>query len=341
MEILITIAIVLAVLLLALLIWLLNANSASRRELSAQSASINLLQQQLEGIKDSQQSNTQTLEKNLQTSQQSISQYLQTSQQTLTKLHKQIGQIEGANQQMLRFGTDVRKLQDILKSPKLRGQMGEHSLENLLTDILPKDSFSLQHQFKNGRIVDALVRMNESSVSIDAKFPLPGFEAMIAAPDDDQKAKLRRQFQRDITNHIDKIAAHYINPAEGTLDFALMYIPAENVYYETVIKYDGDKSDLMRYSLDKKVIAVSPNLLYAYLMTVVMGLHGMQIEKQAAQIRQNLKTLNSDFVDFVSNWDTLGSHLRNAYNKYDEGQRKLDKFGLQMTQIQTYEDQIK
>jgi len=118
------------------------------------------------------------------------------------------------------------------------------------------------------------------------------------------------------------------------LDFALLFIPAENIYYETIVKYADETQDILQYSLDKKVIPVSPNLLYAYLMTVVMGLHGLQIEKQAAEIRQNLKKLNASFAEFLSNWDILGTHLRNAYSKYEDGQKKLDRFGLHLDQIQ-------
>jgi DNA anti-recombination protein RmuC len=114
-----------------------------------------------------------------------------------------------------------------------------------------------------------------------------------------------------------------------------MFLPAENIYYETIIKYPDDTKDILQYSLDKKIIPVSPNLLYAYLMTVVMGLHGLQIEKQAAEIRQNLKTLNASFAEFVSTFDTLGSHLRNASNKFDESTKKLDKFGMNLSQIQS------
>ncbi|MBA7590278.1 hypothetical protein ES708_32391 [subsurface metagenome] len=98
---------------------------------------------------------------------------------------------------------------------------------------------------------------------------------MIEAESDEQKLRLRKQFQKDVIIHIDKIATNYIRPAEGTLDFALMFIPAENIYYETTVKYDGDTKDILQYSLEKKVIPVSPNLLYVYLMTVVMGLHGL------------------------------------------------------------------
>jgi DNA recombination protein RmuC len=142
-----------------------------------------------------------------------------------------------------------------------------------------------------------------------------------------------------VQKHIDKIAESYIKPDEGTLDFAIMYIPAENVYYEAMVKTAEDTTSIQDYAMERKVFPVSPNLLYVYLMTIVMGLHGLQIEKQAAEIRQNLKTLKNSFGDFISLWDTLGGHLRNAHGKHDEGQKKLDKFVMQLGQIQN-EDKV-
>ena len=331
---LITIVIILIVLVLSLLVWLITSSFASRKEIAGQAAGISLLQQQLEALKTAQDGIRFELNKSLQNGQANITRNMQTSQQVLTQLNTQIGELQGTNKQMLQVGTEVRRLQDILSSPKLRGQMGEWSLQNLLSQILPKDSYRLQHAFKDGKVVDALIQMPDFSVPVDAKFPLPSFERLVKAEADDEKLKLRKQFLKDVTNHIDKIAADYIRPAEGTVDFALCYIPAENVYYETIVKYAGDTQDIVQYSLDKKVVPVSPNLLYAYLMTVVMGLHGLQIEKQAAEIRQNLKRLNASFADFISNWDILGKHIRNAYSQYDEGSKKLDRFGMQLDQIQ-------
>jgi len=185
----------------------------------------------------------------------------------------------------------------------------------------------------------ALIKLTDFCVPIDAKFPLPGFEKVVKAEAEEEKTKLRRQFLKDVNTHIDKIASDYIRPAEGTLDFAIMYIPAENIYYETIVKYLGETHDILQYCFDKKVIPVSPNLLYAYLMTVAMGLHGLQIEKQAAEIRQNLKRLNASFADFGGTWDILGKHLRNAYSQYDEGQKKLDRFGMHLNQIQAGQEE--
>jgi DNA recombination protein RmuC len=312
--------IVVGIALLVAVGWLISIGFANKKELRE--------------LRDAQSGTSENLQKSLLGGQTSLNANLQSSQQVLSRLNAQIGELQGTNKQMLQLGTEVRRLQDILSSPKLRGQMGEWSLENLLSQILPKDSYELQHTFRDGKVVDALIKLADFSVPVDAKFPLPGFERLVKTENEDEKAKLRRQFSRDVTAHIDKIAADYIRPAEGTLDFAMMYVPAENVYYETIVKYDDDAKDILKYSLDKKVIPVSPNLLYAYLMTVVMGLHGLQIEKQAAEIRQNLKKLNIDFAEFLSQWDTLGGHIRNAANKYDEAGRKLDRFGMALERAQ-------
>jgi len=335
MELILSVVIAVFLLVIAgLLVWVIVAQTIRAKEAAGQAAGISLLQQQLEALKTAQDRTGESLQKSLQAGQSSLNENLQSSRQVLGQLNSQIGELQGTNKQMLTVGTEVRRLQDILSSPKLRGQFGEWSLENLLAQVLPKDSYQLQYTFRDGYRVDALVKMAESNVSIDAKFPLPSFEAMTKAENDEGKKRQRKQFINDVIKHIDKIASGYIRPVEGTFDFALMYIPAENVYYETVVKYDGDTKDILQYSLDKKVIPVSPNLLYAYLMTVVMGLHGLQIEKQAAEICRNLKKLNADFSEFVSTWDTLGSHIRNTTNKYDEAGKRLDRFGMQLEQIQ-------
>jgi len=338
--VIVTAIVVLILLVLGLLLWLAGTSFAGRKELAGQTAAIGLLQQQLETLRTAQDSTRDTLQTSLQAGQNTISQGLQSSQQVLSRLHSQIGELQGTSKQMLQVGTEVRRLQDILSSPKLRGQMGEWSLKHLLENILPSESYEFQYSFKDGKVVDALIKLADFLVPIDAKFPLSGFEAIMKAGTDDDKARLRRQFLRDVISHIDKIASSYIRPAEGTLDFAMMYIPAENIYYESVVKYAADTQDILQYSLDKKVIPVSPNLLYAYLMTVVMGLHGLQIERQAAEIRQNLKKLNASFADFINNWDILGKHLRNAYSQYDEGHKKLDRFGLQLDQIQSEKEEV-
>jgi DNA recombination protein RmuC len=332
-TVVLTIGIILLLAVLTLLINLLVASGAARRDAAVQNQVLNQLQQQMETLRGIQGQTAEKLQQSLQSGQNSLTTGLQASQQTLNNLHTRIGELQGTSQQMLQVGVEVKRLQEILTSPKLRGQMGEWSLETQLANILPQESYCLQYGFKDGRIVDALIRLSDFSVSIDAKFPLPAFQKILDATTDAERKKNRRQFIKDVTVHIDKIAQAYIRPAEGTLDFALMYIPAENVYYETVVQHESDATELMRYGLAKKVIPVSPNLLYAYLMTVAMGLHGLQIERQAGEIRKNLEKLNADLHAFVSSWDTLGGHLRNANGKYEDTRKHLDRFTLQLQQI--------
>ena len=333
-EMLIVVLICIMLVVVALVAVVLAALNATRRESSVQGNNLTQLQTEFQGLRTNQDALSQSLEKNLRSGQENITHFLTNSQKTFGELKEQIGKLKSDSERLLQVSGDIRSLQNILKAPKLRGQMGEYSLASLLKQILPADSFTLQHTFSNGKIVDALVKLPDFTVPIDAKFPLPAFEQMTAAEDETAKAKLRRQFQSDVSKHIDKIAASYILPTEGTLDFALMYIPAENVYYETIVKYNSDRTDILDYALVKKVIPISPNLLYAYLMTIVMGLHGLQIEKEAAAIRANLQKLTAGLGSFAGNWDTLGRHLRNAQGQYDEGQKNLTQFQIQLEQIQ-------
>lgn len=325
------------VILIILLIYLLNNLSATRRDLAGQKTNVDNINQKLESLRSSQEMLGQSLNQNLQSGQQNLTTFLAGSSKTLGDLKQQIGAIEGQSRQMVQLSADLRQLQNILQAPKLRGLMGEYSLENLMKSVLPSEHYQLQYGFRSGKKVDALIKLASYAVPIDAKFPLESFQKMAEAQTEDERAKLRKQFLNDVTKHIDKIADSYILPDEGTLDFALMYIPAENVYYETIVRQSEDKTDLAEYARTRKVIAVSPNLLYAYLMTVVMGLHGMAIEKQAEIIRANLGRLSGDWNVFASDWQTLGNHLRNAANKYDDGQKKLDRFSLQLEQIQKTE----
>ncbi len=269
--------------------------------------------------------------------QNTINQNLQSQAQTLKDVNAELVRLQETGKRIVDLSSDLKSLQQILASPKLRGGLGEWSLEKILSSVLPADSFILQYGFRDGKKVDALVKMPQYSVPIDAKFPLENFQKLQKAEDETSGKKLHKEFLKDVQKHIDKIAESYIKPDEGTLDFAIMYIPAENVYYEAMVKTAEDTISIQDYAFGRKVFPVSPNLLYIYLMTIVMGLHGLQIEKQAAEIRQNLKAIHNSFGDFLSLWDTLGGHLRNAHGKHDEGQKKLDKLVIQLDQIQDKE----
>ena len=341
-----TIVIIICILLIgivALLGWLIatiaSNMSNQRSQLAAQANSVEMLAKQLEQIKDNEEKLRQSTEKTLSSNNSSITKTLETNQKLIKDITSELSNVQNTNKKIVDMSSDMRRLQDILQSPKLRGQLGEWSLENLLTQILPQGSFELQKKLSDGQIVDALVSLNKYSVAIDAKFPLPNFEKVILAQDQQQRLKHHKALTRDVKKHIDKIAKDYIRPNIGTLDFAIMYIPAENIYYETIIASMENDSNILEYAMEKKVIPVSPNLLYAYLMTIVMGLHGLEIQEQAAQIRTNLGKLKNLFGDFKKEWVVLGSHVNNVYKKYDDSSKRLDKFDLNLQQIQANEEE--
>ena len=192
-----------------------------------------------------------------------VEQQLQHVGQVVGAVQGSLGKLGEVTQRVFDVGRDIAGLEQLLKSPKVRGGVGEILLENLLSQMLPREQFGLQHLFGTGDRVDAVIRIGERLVPVDAKFPLENFQRILEEGDEDRRASLRRAFLRDVKNRVDEIAKKYILPDEGTFDFALMYIPAENIYYEIIVKDDGEDDPPAAYALGRRVIPVSPNTLYA------------------------------------------------------------------------------
>lgn len=243
------------------------------------------------------------------------------------ELRDKLGQLAEKTRIIEETGKNISSLREILRAPKPRGGLGELLLERLLADSLPKDYYELQHRFHGGEIVDAVVRIGGKLVPIDAKFPLEDFERMAAAESDQERENLSRQFTRTAKKHIDNVS-RYILPDENTFDFALLYVPAENIYYETICQ-----SEIYSACTQNKVFMVSPNSFNAYLQAIVLGLEGLHIESATSEIQGNLRRLQSELRDFQEDYATLGMHITHAARKYDEAERKLARFGdkLQIT----------
>ena len=260
--------------------------------------------------------------------------------QVMGDVQHRLGALQQATQSMMDIGKDISSLQDILKAPKLRGGMGEFLLAELLRQILPEDHFSLQYRFQNGTQVDAVILLGDGMIPVDAKFPLENFKRILETGDDEKQTGARKGFWKDVKKHIDDISAKYILPEEKTYDFALMYIPSENIYYETIIKDDAQNESLAAYAMKKKVIPVSPNSFYAYLQAIVRGLKGMRIERSAQLILQNLGQLEVDLGQCLTDFEKIGFHLGNARTAYEKTeqrfrklQNKLNAMGDQQAQL--------
>ena len=268
----------------------------------------------------------------LQRTQQSLGERLDNAARVVGSVQKSLGGLEEANRRIYEVGKDIASLQEILRAPKLRGGLGEFFLEDLLAQVLPPEHFATQHRFRSGEKVDAVIRLGPSLVPVDAKFPLENFRRIAESASEEEKSRARKQFVVDVKKHIDAIAAKYILPDEGTYDFALMYIPAENVYYETIIRDEAAaEKSLCHYAMSLRVIPVSPNSFYAYLQAIVLGLKGMKIEDRAREILQYLGRLQGDFVRFRDEFALLGKHVGHAQSSFQSADRRLEQFGQKLS----------
>lgn len=289
---------------------------------------------QLSVLRESLKQTTEQFNQQLSAQTSTIGSRLDNAARVIQELQRSQGQLMQAGEEIKQLGMSMTKLEELLKAPKLRGGLGELLLEDILRQVLPQSAYETQYRFRNGSAVDAIIRTANGIIPIDSKFPLENFRKMIEAQSDQEKKTAYKQFVSDVKKHIDAIAQKYILPDEGTFDFALMYIPAENIYYETVIKNEvfGDTNDLYAYSAQRRVFAVSPNTFYAQLQVIALGFRGMEVEKSAKEIIQNLSRLQVDLEKFADDFETVGKHLNNAKNKFDDAARRLDQFDAKLKQ---------
>ena len=287
-----------------------------------------LFQQAQKAMSEQLDAITRTVNDNLARTQGNITRQLGQTGTVVSEIQKKLGLLEESTNQMKAIGKDIASLQDILRAPKLRGNLGEFLLEDLLQQVFPAGNYTMKYSFKNSVQVDAVIRLGEWVIPVDAKFPLEAFQRLLAATDDDSRKKNKKEFIKSVKLRIDEIADKYIRPDEGTFDFALMYIPAENVFYETMISdtLTEKNYEIFNYAVARHVIPVSPNSFYAYLMAIAFGLKGLKIEQQTKEILKNLVKVQDGFNNFYSDFSLLGKHIGNAAGKYEETARKAEKF---------------
>ncbi len=222
---------------------------------------------------------------------------------------KVIGNVQKNIGEMSEIGRGMRELQDFLKNPKIRGNIGEQVLNELLKQYLPKESFNLQYIFRSGEKVDAAIKTSAGIIPVDSKFPMENFRKISRAGSDEERKTYNKLFESDVKKHIDDISRKYILTEEGTIDYALMYIPSEAVYYEVV-----NSGTLFDYASGKRVLPVSPTTFYAYLKAILMSFEGQKIEKQAQEILSSLRAIQKDYEKVGSGLSVLQKHLTNAHN---------------------------
>lgn len=237
---------------------------------------------------------------------QGMHQRLDQAAQVINEVSKELGELQEMSRGM-------KDLQEFLLSPKLRGNIGEQVLRDLLEQYFSKDHFKIQHKFKDGQIVDAIIKTKQGIIPIDSKFPIEGFKKMLKAEKEEEKKLYLKEFLKAVKKHIDDISRKYILPQEGTVDFAVMYIPSETVYYDIVQHHE----ELNKYAYDRKVFMVSPNSFYYFLRILLIGLAGQRLEENARQILNTLRAIQKDAEKFGATLSILSSHLTNAKQALD------------------------
>lgn len=240
-------------------------------------------------------------------------------------IYSTLGDLRASTNSVAEQAKQFTSLQDLLRAPKARGGLGEAMLEELLRQVLPPSGYAVQHRFRSGTIVDAVVKAGGRLICIDSKFPLANYQRICEGGDDVGRAEAERAFAADVERHIRDISSRYIVPDEGTLDFAVMYVPAEGVYGE-VLRLSHKKKPLFETAMDARIVPMSPLTMYGYLQTILFGLKCLQIEKSAEAILGFCGQLQQDVARFAEEYETLGKHLGNAKSKYEQGTHRLDRF---------------
>lgn len=262
------------------------------------------------------------VDERLTSSQRALVEGLAGATEVFGRVQGRLGQVTEIAARMERLAASVDDLGSILRAPKLRGLLGERTLEAVLAEVLPPRLWSAQHRFGDGRTVDAVVRLGDRLLPIDAKFPLEAYRRMQDAGDEAARVAARRELERAVKARIDEIASRYLRPDEGTLPIALMFVPAEGVWAEVVSGGRGGES-LVDYGLERRVVTVSPASLYAYLTTVASALKGLEVEARAGEILAVLAALEADLGRFRGEFETVGRHLQHAGQRFAAAEARL------------------
>ncbi len=334
MEILIIILIVLVV--LAIFIMFLNYRKNSAPELAPKDdIGLKLI---LEQINELNRTVDEKIGRGARDMRESMQAQLSESTKMIRDVTAGLTKLDETNRQVVSFADQLQSLQDILKNPKHRGILGEYYLETLLSNVLAPTQYKMQYMFANGEIVDAAVFVKDKIIPIDSKFSLENYNKLVQERDPVEKEKLEKAFVNDLKLRIQE-TAKYVRPAEGTMEFAFMFIPHEAIYYDLLINKIGavteETDNLIQRAANKyKVIIVSPTSFLAYLQTVLQGLKALQIEETAKDIIKRVDDLGNHLKKFEEYHNKLGASLStvvNHYNNSGKELRKVDKDILKIT----------
>lgn len=282
-----------------------------------------------DGLKDHL---TARLDKN---NEQIVQQY-DASAKIIRDVTQKLAELDKTNQKVGDIATELKSLQNVLQNPKQRGVLGEFFLEQILQNLLPPSSYSLQHKIADGFIVDAVIHLDGSILPIDSKFSLENYNRLLDATPE-QRPSLEKAFKEDLKRRIDE-TSKYIQTKRGTLDQALMFIPSEAIYYDLLANKVGATGvsgrDLMQYAaVDKHVVIVGPSTLSAMLQVIVQGLKSLEIQKDTEIIRKNIEQLQKHLLAYDTYYKKVGNSLSTTVGHYNNASKELGKIDKDIVKI--------
>jgi len=304
------------------------------KEVKKDDGSFLLLQNQLEKLRETMDSKIGESSKLMQ---DSVRNQFSESQKLIRDITEQITEVKETNKQVFGMTEQLQNLEKVLKNQKQRGNLGEAGLELILNNILPPDAFQMQYSFTDGDVVDAVIHTKDGIIPVDAKFSLDNYNRIVNENDENRKIELEKEFKNDLKRRIDE-TSKYIKVKEGTLPFAIMYIPAEAIYYDLLVNEVGsvkvNTKSLIEYAYrDRKVIIVSPTTFVAYLSTILQGFKAFKIEKSAQEIIKNVEKLNGHLKAYDNYHTKLGTSLTTVVNHYNTSRKELKKIDKDVLRI--------
>ena len=347
MELIIIITLVIVVLTLIFIIYRGNSGRNSDVIIQLSNNLSNQIQNIRKEISDNSEKSRLEIESKLKIINKEISDFQISSKSTMQKqfadsnkiikdVTNELAKIKGTNEQVLSFANQMKSLEKILGNQKQRGIFGEIQLENLLSNVLPPEIFQMQYSFNNGDMVDAIIKVNDNIIPIDAKFSLDNYNRMIESSDENEIKLLEKKFKEDIKSRIDE-TAKYIKPQEKTLDYAFMFIPADGLYQDLLNSRVGslkiNSNELVSYAYLKKVMIVSPMSLFPMLQITMKALNNLKFEKEIDTVIKNVRNLSNHLASYQLYHDKLGNTLKTVVNHYNKSSDEFGKIDKDISRI--------
>lgn len=333
------VVIILGVLVLGLVFMLLRKQAPAAPQPKDDTAAL-LLKEDfktlVQGMTQLKESLGDKIDSRLEKSQTSMGQQLQESAKLIKDVTERLTKLDETNKRVVDVADELKQLQNVLQNPKQRGVLGEFYLEQILQNLLPPGSYNLQYKLAEGFIVDAAIMLENKILPIDSKFSLENYNRLIDAKGP-ERLVLEKAFKEDLKKRIDE-TAKYIQPKNGTLEQAFMFIPSEAIYYDLLANKIGaggvNGRDLLQYAVrDKKVTIVGPSTLSVMLLTIVEGMRSHQIQKDFEMIRKNIEQLQTHLLNYDGHLKKVGNSLSATVGHYNSASKEFVRIDKDIVKI--------